>query len=107
MADISTIKNEMHTASCAELLVLRAEADVMVSETPELLNWFLHHVYKEYNKRRFNLCGGTEMIEPYNGGFIPIGYVPSGLDDGDFLLLEAGDAALLQNGDFILLEQYG
>ena len=76
MADISTIKNEMHTASCSGLLTLKAEADLMVIANPELSSWFTQHVYKEYNRRRFLYCTGGDMVEPYDGGFTPYSYVP-------------------------------
>lgn len=101
MATVATIKDEMHIASCAELLTLKTEADQMVVDTPDLYNWFIHHVYKEYNRRRFLYCAGTDMIEPYNGGFVPIGYSPS---VGNSVLLENGNYVLLENGDFLILE---
>lgn len=102
MATVSTIKDEMHVASCSELLTLKSEADQMVSDYPELFGWMLHHVYKEYNKKRFFECGGANMISPYDGGFIPVDYTP--FPSASALFLENNDYILLEDGDFILLE---
>lgn len=77
MATIGTIKNEMHIADCAQLSVLKAEADQMAIDNPTLLLWFRHHVYREYNKRKFLYCGGADMISPYDAGFAPTSYTPS------------------------------
>lgn len=94
MATISSIKNDMHVASCAELATLKAEADAFVSADPTLLSWFLDHVYREYNKRILLECPLGTPITPTDSGLRPIGYDPSGgfllLEDGGYLLLEDG-----------------
>ncbi len=76
MATVGTIKDEMHVATCAQLLTLKTEADAMVQADPTQLAWFLRHIYREYNKKRFFECGGTSMITPYDGGFTPTSYSP-------------------------------
>lgn len=102
MATIGTIKNEIHVATGADLVTLKNEADVIAVATPAHFPWLLHHVYREYNKRRFFYSAGSDMITPYDGGFTPISYTPAA--GGDVLLLESGDDVLLEDGDNILLE---
>lgn len=72
MATIETIKQEMHTASCAQLDVLLLEAQALLVSNPSLSVWFNNEVFREYNKRKFNNCGGVGLITPHDAGFRPI-----------------------------------
>ena len=100
MAYPDTIVNEIHVASGNTLLDLKSEADAFCANNPEYLGFFLHHVYKEYNKRRQIFDSSNNMITPYDGGLIPYSYVPASsnllLEDSTFLLLEDNTPFLLE-----------
>ena len=103
MSTISSIKNDMHVASCAELATLKTEADAFVAIYPDLLPWFIDHVYREYNKRISLECPLGTLITPMDAGYRPVDYNPiSGSSPA--LLLESGGYILLESGGKILLE---
>lgn len=101
MATIATIKNEIHRANCAELDTLYSEAQSLLAANPSLENYFRIHVFKEYNRRKFNLCDGVGMLTPFDGGLKPMGLILSTIDT---ILLEDGTEILLEDGTALLLE---
>lgn len=103
MSIVSSIKNDIHSASCSELPALKAESDTMVAMDPSLLGWFIDHVYREYNKRILTSCPLGTPITPMDSGYRPVDYNPiSGSSPA--LLLESGGYILLESGGKILLE---
>lgn len=102
MATLATIKNEIHRASCAQLDTLLGEAQSLLASNPSLENWMRTHVFKEYNRRKFKLCGGVGMLTPFDGGLKPLGTLYSG--DPSYLFLEDGTNILLEDGSELLLE---
>lgn len=103
MATLATIKNEIHRAACAELDTLLTEAQTLLVQNPSVENWMRIHVFKEYNRKKFNLCGGAGMLTPFDGGLKPLGSL-SGSGGTNSLLLEDGSYLLLEDGSEILLE---
>ncbi len=91
----------MHVADCAQLEVLKAEADAFVAANPALYGYAVDHWYREYNKRKSIGCGGVNMITPYDAGLRPEGYVVS---VGDAVAQEGAGRILLENSGKILLE---
>ncbi len=101
MATLATIKNEIHRASCAQLDTLLVEAQSLLASNPSVENWMRVHVFKEYNRRKFKLCGGVGMLTPFDGGLKPTGSISG---SGSAILLEDGTSILLEDGTELLLE---
>lgn len=101
MATIATIKNEIHRANCSELDSLLSQAQTLLASNPSLESYMRTHVFKEYNRRKYKLCGGAGMLTPFDGGLKPLGTIAS---SSSTILLEDGTGILLEDGTNILLE---
>ena len=102
MASISEFKNRIHIANCADLDTLKSQIDSYVTDNPSLLSNAIQHIYREFNKRKYKICGGIGMIEPYDAGFRPTSYTPS--IGAGYILLENDAEILLENGENLLHE---
>ena len=102
METLLSIKNKMHSASCSDLSALLTEANSILATNLDMVPWARSHIYREYNRRKFILCAGADMMEPYDSGFRPVG--PISFVTESVILLEDGSNLLLEDGSNLLLE---